>query len=349
MHINQFELSTLGRLLLRKKKRIVVNAVIAAVVGFLLGWCIPKEYYSEASIIPESNEMANMGNASALASMAGISLGGGVDAIGPELYPNVVQSNRFVVDLLYTTVQTHDAVVRTTLLKYLTDYSRMPFWGYAKVGLTKFLKMLVPPHDQKEFAKGDRIDPERMSQEEAALIEGVKYTLGCQINEKSGVIYVSYQCQDPLVAKTVVDTLTQRLQQFIIDYRTSKARVDLEHYQQLAREAKAEYDRALKAYASYCDSHMGGTLLEAYNSERDALENELQLALTAYTRMKQQVQVEEGKVQEKTPAFTILERATVPSRHASPHKMLMAIMWAFLAGVGTIGWYYVRLLLGKEQ
>ncbi len=349
MHINEFSLDTLLSLLRRKAKRIAGIAFAAAVVGYLLGCCIPKEYRSEASIIPENSEENSLGSASTLASMAGVSLGQGLDAIGPDLYPDVVASNQFLVDMLYTPVETEDGGVKADLITYLRHHTRMPFWGKAHMAVGRVMKMLTGPKKKKRGGVGGdgRIDPQRMGEDDEALVEMLKNTIGCQMNEKSGVIYVSYQCQDPLVAKMVVDTVTLRLQQFITDYRTSKARVDLVHYQELERESKAEYDRTARVYANYTDAHQGN-LLQAYESRRDALENEMQLALTAYQRNKQQVQLAEAKVQEKTPAFTVLQAAGVPSRHAAPHKMLMAIMWAFLAGMGTVAYYYLRLLFGKQ-
>ncbi len=349
MLINEFSLSTLIALLRGKTKRIVLNGVLAAVLGYLLGWCIPKEYQSEASIIPEVPEEGSMGGAASLASMAGINLGMGTDAIGPDLYPSVVASNDFLVDMLYTPVSMQNQEVKDVpLMEYLQDHTSMPFWGYAKKAFGAVMKKLTGPKPKGGVPSADgRINPENMSLDDEALLEALKYSIGCQTDLKTGVIFVSYRTQDPLVSKMVVDAVMQRLQQFITDYRTSKARVDLLHYRQMERETKAVYDSTMLAYARYCDSH-AGNLLQAYVSERDALENEMQLALTAYQRIKQQVQLAESKVQEKTPAFTVLQRASVPTRHCAPHKMLMGIMWGFLAGVGTVGWYYVRLLLGKE-
>ncbi len=349
MQLNEFSLSTLITVLRSKAKRIMLIVVSAAVVGYLLGWCIPKEYQSEASIIPETPDESGMGGAASLASMAGIDLGSGLDAIGPDLYPNVVGSNAFLVDMLYVRVSMLEGEAKDILLmEYLQDHTSMPFWGYGKKALGALMKMLRSSKPKGSMIPTEgRINPEYMSEDDEALVEGLKYSIGCQADVKTGVIYVSYRCQDPLVAKMVVDTVMQRLQQFITDYRTSKARVDLLHYQQMERETRAEYERAQMAYARYCDSH-AGNLLQTYVSERDVLENDMQLALTAYQRMKQQAQMAESKVQEKTPAFTVLQRASVPTRHCAPHKMLMGIMLGFLAGAGTVAWYYVRLLLGKE-
>lgn len=348
MEINHFSINDLISLLRRKARQIIGFALLAGLVGYLLGWCIPKEYRSEAGIIPESNEGEALGGASALANMAGISFGSGVDAIGPDLYPSVVASKKFLVDMLYTRVQTLDGKVQCDLKDYLTKHTDQPWWGKAKMAVVKGIKSILGL--KKNSGNGEkRIDPERLSEEEEALVDELQYAIGCQMNEASGVIYVSFQCQDPLVAKTVVDSVTYRLQEFITDYRTSKARVDLKHYQKLEQKTKTKWENTLQAYAEYTDSHKGTNLLQTYESQRDALENEMQQALTAYNQMKQQVQLAEAKVQEKTPAFTVLDVAGVPARHCAPRKSLMALGWMFIIGIGMTGRYYVRLLLGKEQ
>ncbi len=347
MQFNEFSFSTLWRLLCGKRKVILRNCVIAAVVGFLIAWCIPKEYESSASIIPETGLTADASSLSAITSMAGININEGEDAIGPDLYPTVVASDRFIVDLLYTPVETIDGEVSTDLMTYMKRDTSHPWWAYGRIWMGKLMKALNPPKDYNKRGASERIDPERLSIDDEMMIEGLKSAINCQMDEKTGMIYISFRSQDPLVSKIVVDTVMSHLQEFITAYRTSKARNDLRHYQQIEEETRQKYDEAQRAYARYCDSHMG-TLLQAYQSEMEALETELSVALNSYTQVKQQVQLAEAKVQEKTPAFTEVESASVPARHSYPHKMLMAIAFAFLAGVVTVGYYYVRLLFAKE-
>ncbi len=349
MRFNEFSFSTLLHLLRSKFWRIVRNCAIAAVVGFLIALCIPKEYESSASIIPENGNATENGGLSSLSSIAGINLNEGEDAIGPDLYPTVVASDRFIVDLLYTRVQTIDGKADTDLMTYMRRYTRRPWWGYGRLWMGRLMRTINPPKDYNKRGADERINPERLSRDDEMLIEGLKSAVTCQMDEKTGMIYISYRSQDPLVSKIVVDTVMLHLQEFITGYRTSKARNDLQHYLQIERETREKYEAAQKAYARYCDSHMGETLLQTYQSEMEALETELSVAMTAYTQVKQQVQLADAKVQERTPAFTVVEVAAVPARHSSPHKLLMAIAFAFLAGVGTVAWYYVRLLLGKEE
>ena len=141
--------------------------------------------------------------------------------------------------------------------------------------------------------------------------------------------------QDPLICKTVADSLTTRLQNFITDYRTSKARVDVEYYKKLTAEAKQEYERARQRYGSYADANMD-IVLESYRAKRDDLENEMQLKFNAYSTMNTQLQAAMAKVQERTPAFTVVKGAAVPVKPAGPKRMIFVAGMLFLAFIGTI-------------
>ena len=57
------------------------------------------------------------------------------------------------------------------------------------------------------------------------------------------------------------------------------------------------------------------------------MENEMQLKYDAYTTVQKQLQAAKAKVQENTPAFTIVKGSAVPIRPAGPKRMI------FVAGM----------------
>ncbi len=345
MKFHEFGTGELLRALWRGRRGLALWCAGGCALGFLLACCMPKEYTSSASIIPENGERET--GLSAVANMAGLDLGEGEDAIGPELYPTVVVSDRFIARLLYTEVSTVDGSLDTDLLTYLRKHTRRPWWAYGTIALGKLMRSLNPPPQYNARPEGERIDPERMSYDDELLMERLKGDIDCRMDDKTGVINITFRSQDPLVAKTVVDTLMLRLQEFITDYRTSKARNDLEHYRLIERETRRKYQEAQRDYAEYCDRHLG-TLMQTYQSEAEALETELGIELAAYTAVKQQVQAAEAKVQERTPAFTVVETAAVPPRHSAPRKLLTAIAAAFLGLALGAARVYLRLLLRED-
>ena len=76
-------------------------------------------------------------------------------------------------------------------------------------------------------------------------------------------------------------------------------------------------------------------------------ENDMQLKFNAYTAINTQLQAAKAKVQENTPAFTVLKGASVPIRPAGPKRMIFVALMLFLASI-AISLYIIRDLIFKE-
>ncbi len=343
----EFDLKTLYAVIRSKRKQIIINCSIAFVVAVIIGYSIPKQYSSSASLLPEISEESTMGGLGSLASAVGFNLGEGGETMSPMLYPEVVSSNKFIIDLLYVDVENLDGDIKTNYMTYIKEHTKVPWWGYITIGISKFVKMILPA-DTTSVASGDgRLNPFRLSKDDADLVDAVRNKISCSVDEETMIVSLSVTAQDPLVAATMVDTVKAHLQQFIIDYNTNKAKLDLEYYSRLEASSRADYDKAQRAYAEYCDTH-NGIVLQSYNVEKDRLENELQLTFTAYSQIVQNKQLAAAKVQKCTPAFTELEGPSIAHRHDSPKKMLIAFALVFVTFIGSLLYLYVRLLFSKR-
>lgn len=83
------------------------------------------------TLAPESGGKSGGGSMGALAAMAGINLGtsSGEDALSPELYPDIVSSTPFLIELFDVKVKDQKAKVDTTLYAYLKEEQRSPWWS----------------------------------------------------------------------------------------------------------------------------------------------------------------------------------------------------------------------------
>ena len=347
-----FDIFTFLRTLKKRWKLVALNACIAAAVGLVIAFSIPKQFTASVSLAPEMADEGGgiSGSLGKLASLGGFDLGKSADAIDPALYPDVIGTNDFLVKLLGVNVRT-DEGEQMDFKTYLTKHTRIPWWGYGKVGLAKLIKMVRPAKKKRQLNGGqgeEGMNPKCLSEEEEQLISNLRGAVYCQVDDESGVVGVSVTTQDPLVSVQIADSVVSHLQNFITRYRTSKACNDLVYYQGPEKETAARYEQAKRKYAAYCDSHQGLTL-QSYMTEQESLENELQMAFNAYSQMKQQVQMAEAKVQEKTPAFTMLEESSVPNAPVSPRKALILFACIFLAVLGTVGWIYLQLLFSHKN
>ena len=75
-----------------------------------------------------------------------------------------------------------------------------------------------------------------------------------------------------------------------------------------------------------------------YTAKTEDLENEMQLKHNIYTAMNTQMQAAMAKLQEATPAFTVIESASIPIRPAGPKRMIISIAMMILSFFVLSGW-----------
>ena len=314
------------------------------VVTFILSciWVLPqpRAYMSEVSMVPENTSEMSGGMLGTLASSFGVNIGNmeTSDAFYPELYPDVVSTNEFLVGLFDVQVVAHDEdnLVRSDYFTHITrDRKENPLtFPFRWMG-----KKMKSMFGDKKKPLGKDINPNCMSKEEDMLVGRVRDDISCSVDKKTNVITITVWDQDAYVAATMADSVRVRLQDFITQYRTSKSRIDMEYYAELTEEARKEYDAAVAAYSRYCDTHMN-VMMQVYISERDKLENDMSNKLTTYNAMKTQYEAAKAKVQERTPAFTTMSKASVPFRPTRPKRVIFVAAMLFLSTFVTIGWIF---------
>ena len=320
---------------------------VAVVVGLVVAFSIPKEYTTTVTLAPETTQGGTMGGLSALAGMAGINLRTGQeggDALNPDLYPDIVSSVAFSTELFDVPVQAEKDSLKCTLYEYLDEHQRAPWWSaVAKVPFQCIGWVASLFRDKEEEGAEGRVDPFRLTKEETDIVKALNSRISVSVDKKTSVITLDVTMQDPLIAATLTDTVMSKLQAYITDYRTNKARHDLAFTQKLYDEARAKYYEAQQAYADYVDMNQNVTL-RSVQTRQERLQNEMTLAYNLYNQTAQQLQLARAKVQESTPVFTVVQAPTVPLQASKPSKPMILIGFVFLAAVGTVGW----ILFGRD-
>ena len=321
-------LKALFERILEKKWKLLTIAVIAVVVSSLIILPVPRYYTCSVELAPELGiPNASGGELASIASSMGINLNSGLtlDAISPELYPELMKSNNFVVTLIDSPVKSIDGKIDTNYYTYLLKHQKHSPWA----------KMLWPI--QKLFSKkssgnvkgNHKINPFRLTKEEDQIFNAIKNNIRCSVDKKTNVITITIQDQDPLIAATMAERAMQQLQAFITEYRTGKASNDVEYYRKLTLKAKEIYEKSRRLYGSYADANTD-VMLQSYKSKQDDLENDMQLKFNNYSSLNTQLQQAEAKLQERTPAFSVLKSASVPLLPAGPRRMMFVLGVTFI-------------------
>ena len=320
------------------------------VVTFLLSclWILPQPRYytTEVSVAPESADAKEAGNLASIASSFGVNIGNGSsDAIYPQLYPDLFESTNFIVGLLDIKVRTKDGEVETDYYTYLKDYQKKNILLAPFKAVMNWIKSLFAEQEVEIPGKdGKRFNPFELSRATTDIVKKVQKKIQCTYSRTTDVVTIEVTDQDPLVCALLADSIKQHLQNFVTDYRTKKSRIDLEYYDILTAEAKANYEKARMKYAAFSDASTSISLKSVELKMQD-MENDMQAKYNIYSAMSTRREAAMAKVQENTPAFTELKNATVPVKPAGPKRMIFVAAMLFLATCGTIAHLFRKELI----
>ena len=330
-----------------KHKRLYYKTMsLTLILAIVYAFSLPKTYRCTVMLAPELASTSRSGSLSSIASSFGIKLGSGnmgnSEALFPTLYPDLMNSVAFRTSLFPITVQREDDSTHTvmTYYDYLCEGQKRPWWSNGIKAVFDGIRSLFP---QKEKEEPTEVNPFRLTKKQYAVVKAIGKKVVCDVDKKTLVITIDVVDQDPLIAATMADSVQVRLQKFITDYRTHKARIDLEYNQKLYVEAESRYEEARRRSAAFTDANQK-LFLESVRSERTKLENEMQLQYRTYSQIAAQLQLAEAKVQEDTPAFTILQPASVPLKKSGPGRKKILLVFLFLGFVGTTAY-----MLHKEE
>ncbi len=321
----------------KHKKHFFLVLGITFILGVIYLFSIPNYYKCQVVLAPELSRSSSANSLQSLANSFGMRLGTNTssgEALFPTLYPDMVKSVDFKTSLFSIPIHKKDSTRVMTYYDYLLNEQKIPWWTRAISGTLRFIFSLISTPKEVD---NTQLDLFRLTKQQKGVADAIGENVTCNVDGKTLVITIGVTDQDPFICATVADTVKTRLQQFITEYRTRKARVDLEYNQKLFRETKSRYEKARQAYAAFADANQD-LILESVRSRRADLENEMQIQYNAYTQVAAQLTAASARVQEETPAFTTIQRATVPVKKAGPARAKNLLVFLFLAFIGTTVW-----------
>lgn len=322
--------------------------IIGVVVGLIAAFSIPKEYSTSVNLASESGA-SGTGGLSSLAAMAGINISSSrsSEALTPDLYPNIVNSTPFTLELFNVNVSSLDGKINTTLYDYLDEHVKVAWWNYIIAAPKMALGLIRSLWKKDNSELLENLNKEKkgyisITEDQRKMAEILNKRIGISVDKKTSYTTISVKMQDPLIAASVADTVTKFLQKYITDYRTDKAQKDLQFSMDIYNSARQDYEIKQAAYAAYADANQN-LFTQSSRTELERLQNDRNLAMNVYTQSAQQLQLAQAKVQEETPVLTVVQPAVVPLQ-GSPSKLKVLIIFTFLFFAFAVAWEAI----GKE-
>lgn len=343
----EIDLMEILRKIINIRKTLYKAAGIGLVIGVIVALSIPKQYTVGVTLSPEMSDSKGGNGLEGLAASflgSNTTMNESTDALNASLSTEIVSSTPFLLELfdMKVPVSGKDTI---TLESYLEEQSS-PWWSYI-IGFPGMaiggIKSLFTDENKNFTDFRNQQGAIELSKEENKKLIFLKKNIFAAMDKKTAITSISVTLQNPNVTAVVADSVILKLQEYIIRYRTSKAKEDCIYLEKLFRERQQEYYLAQQKYAYYIDTH-DDLILQSVRAEQERLQNEMSLAYQVYSQVANQLQVARAKVQEVKPVFAVVEPAVVPLFPSSIGKMMYMLLFAFVAVFGTMGW----MLLGKD-
>ena len=343
----EIDLMDLLRKVIGIRKKIYKAAGIGLIIGVIVAISIPKQYTVEVTLSPEMGNNKGGGLSGLAASFlgSGVSMGDGTDALNASLSADIVSSTPFLLELSNMKVPVSGSE-KISLSSYLDEESS-PWWSYV-IGFPGMViggvkSLFIEDEDESIFLDKASQGTIELSKKESQKIESLKKKIVASVDKKTSMTSVTATFQDSKVAAVVADSVVKKLQEYIIDYRTSKSKEDCLYLEKLFKERQQEYYVAQKKYADYMDSH-DNIILQSVRTEQERLQNDMSLAYQVYSQVAGQLQVARAKVQEEKPVFAVVEPAVVPLYPSGTSRKVYVLVFVFLSVCIVISWN----LFGKD-
>lgn len=340
------------------KKTILKYFIIFLLIGIFIAIFSKKEY-TATSIVLAQDSGSSGGGLSGLASLAGINLGSSSgDLISPKLYTSIAKSIPFQKKMVQVSIQTPKDNAPITYKEYCHKYQKTNILDIVKrytIGLPGVIIDAFSSKDEIVSAPTETTENSfevySITPEERDLFSLLNSQFQITNNEKDNTISFSFSMGDPIGAAQMLSQAKKTLQETIIEFKTRKAKSQLEFIEKQYEEAEKNFKEKQMRLAAFQDSNRG--LITAVPMTRQTqLQAEYSLANNVYIELAKQLENQKIKLQEDTPAFIDIEPVSIPLEKSKPKRGMIIAIWGFLGiviGIGTIfGRDFIKSIKNKS-
>lgn len=293
----------------------VLAGLIFGAGGYYYSTTLPVQYSAVARILPEySGGASSSGGLGDLASLAGVSLRSRTDAIRPDLYPDILTSRPFLVKALSTP---------------------LPISGGKSVLLINVLSNKAKPFTTRQISSFDTLVTMTKEQENAMFT--LQSLIVCAIEKTSGVLSITVELPDPLLAAATAGMAVDYLQEFVTNYRSSKLVEKTRLLKKQGEEARQKYQKAEIALSSYRDRNLN-PFTNLSRVEEQRLQSDFLQYQTMYADLRRQLEAVKLQVQEEAPVVKVLDPPMVPNSKSKPKKLIISLQFAVIGGLLALLW-----------
>lgn len=345
------------------KGTILLVTILFLSIGLISFIGSERIFYSETKLMPETtNNSSQLGQLfQQYENILGIQATTDSEDIRVALYPYIVESIPFQIELMQHEVYFSSIDQRVSIYEYFTEHEEKSFtqiaseslWNFT-IGLPVTLYNFIQNWTSEpqipepvEFAELENFEnPLQLDNRIRTVAERVSKLITVEREPQTGFVSIGVSLPDSQASTEMVVLVRNLLQEYVVDYRTEKAMKNLIFIEEQVEEAEETFQKAQNSLAEFQDRNVNIQLQSLAVAEQ-RLQSEFDLSYSLYNTLARRLQEAKIQVQEQTPVFRIHEPATIPGRPAHPKaaRMLIGSLFVgFFFGISTV---YMRRIVSK--
>lgn len=344
MHeVDSLDIPELLASLWKGKSFIIKAIVISSIFGVLVAFLIQNKYVASTTFIPQYSSDQAPSGLGGIAALAGINLSslGGSKEIPPNLYPNIMVSLPFRLELL-------DEEVVWEGEKYsFREYLNMKNNGVLDSILEFIMDLpnLLRKSNKNENTKSSS-DIIVLSEDDYDLMLLLDKSIEVSLNEKEGYVVLSVKDESPVIAAQIANAAGRMLQGYIINFKIRESQDLLDFTNRQWGKFENELYALQDSLAAFKEQNMDITSLFIQNSLM-RLETKSRMINEVYNELAIQKAQAELQVQKDTPVFQIIDPVSIPNKKSEPKRVVILMLFFFVSLIMSSLWILVRHHLKK--
>jgi LPS O-antigen subunit length determinant protein (WzzB/FepE family) len=349
---DEIDLLKLAKTFWSGRKTFFICILVGAVLGVFVAVLTPAEYTATTIMVPQSTgKSSSMGSLGGLAALAGIDISGASQGgdMSPILYPKIVSSIPFKLELMNTPIKFKEFEKPISLFEYSTNpiYSHISILGFVKkytIGLPGvIIGAIKGKKTEISFSKDERGQLIVLSDDQNKVSKALDNLISLEVEPKQGYLTLSVVMPEALAAAQLAQKAQELLQRDITRFKVQKAKADLEFIQERYNEVKAEAEGYQINIAQRTDQYKSLTSVVP-QVQTTRIQTKYGIASTVFQELAKQLEQAKIQVKKDTPIFTIVEPVSVPNEKSKPSRPLILIIWIFFGAI--VG---VIIIFGKHN
>ncbi len=327
----------LFKTLRRGRKTILLWTVVFLILGSMYAYFSPRTYTSNMILLPELQAQApNLGRLGGLVAQLGFGGGGtgGGNSTGEilhsQLYPYILTNSEFLAGVADKKIYYSPVGDSIYIHEYFREHTKInTFEQYTLRLPSTLLRWVRSGFKSKPAQPTDQTNELVSNAGNMANIAGLRFSILFTSDIQTGVYNISVTTQSPEASMQIARHLKDSLSEFLIRYRTERARQNLKFVERRHTEAGIRYMQAQSELAEFRDQNRGVLTATARSIEQNML-GEYNLAFNIYSNLSEQLENARIRVQTDTPLVTTLQEANYPFASSGPNKTRYVIFSVFL-------------------